>query len=309
MTSPLYPLKFRPIPKDKVWGAEEWKLSGISGDETLVSNGFLAENNINELIEVYLGDIAGERIYEKFGEEFPLLIKYLSIDERLSLQIHPDDETAAERHGSYGKMECWYIIDAKPGAKIYLGLNRELTPQELYDRCNNDTIEECMNVVVPKRGDIIPIVPGTLHSATGGVIVAEIQQASDVTYRIYDWGRERDPETARETHLDLAIDCINYQRVYPSEIIRTNSFQCPYFKMAVIELNSKRARNNTPVHKANSRFISASPLYICITGKATIAWGESSDTISTGEAILVPANLGEFVIDGEATIIEVIPLA
>ena len=301
MTNLLYPIKFRPIPKEKVWGEEIWKLSGISGDETIVSNGFLAENNINELIEVYLGDLAGDKIYEKFGEEFPLLIKYLNIDERLSLQIHPDDETAAERHGSYGKTECWYIIDAKPTAKIYLGLNRELTPRQLYDRCNNDTIEECMNIIIPKRGDIIPIVPGTLHSATGGVIVAEIQQASDVTYRVYDWGREKNPETARETHLDLAIDCINYQRVYPSEIIRKSSYECPYFRVNVIELNS--------TYKANSHFLDASPIYVCISGSATITWSENSEKIETDEPVLIPANLGEFAIIGKGIVLEVVPLA
>jgi len=309
MTTSLYPIKFRPISKEKVWGEEIWKLSGLSGDETLTSNGFLTENSVNELIEVYLGDLIGEKIYEKFGEEFPLLIKYLNIDAKLSLQIHPDDETAMERHGSYGKTECWYIIDAKPTAKIYLGLNRELTSQELFDRCNNDTIEECMNVIIPKRGDIIPIVPGTLHSATGGVVVAEIQQTSDVTYRVYDWGRERDPETARETHLDLAIDCINYQRVYPSGIIRKDCFECPYFRVNVIELNSKRERKSVSTYTANTYHIGASPIYICVSGCATIALRENTDIIGAGEIILIPANYGEFVITGDSILIEVIPLA
>jgi len=302
MTNRLYPIKFSPISREKVWGEEIWKLSGIPGDETIVSNGFLAENNINELIEVYLGDLIGEKVYEKFGEEFPLLIKYLNITERLSLQIHPDDETATERHGCYGKTECWYIIDAKPTAKIYLGLNRELTPQELYDRCSNDTIDECLNVVIPKRGDIISIVPGTLHSATGGIIAAEIQQPSDVTYRIYDWGRERDPETAREMHLDLAIDCINYEKVYPSEIIKRDSLDSPYFKIKVIELGSGKKQ---ATYRANSLFMNASPIYICTSGSAAITWDKNSDKMEAGETVLVPANMGEFNITGNGTILEV----
>ena len=306
MTTRLYPLKFKPISKKRVWGEEIWTLSGISGDETIVSNGFLAKNSINELIEVYLGDLVGEKIYEKFGEELPLLIKHLSIDELLSLQIHPDDETAAERHNSYGKNECWYIIDAKPTAKVYLGLNRQLTPQELYNRCNNDTIEECLNVVIPKRGDIISIAPGTLHSATGGIIVAEIQQPSDVTYRVYDWGREKDPETARETHLDLAIDCINYNRIYPSEIACKDHFESPYFKITVIELSQKSAQNST--YKANSHLLNASPIYVCISGLATIVWNENSDIIEKEAAVLIPANLGEFSITGDGIILEIIPL-
>ena len=301
MENLLYPLKFGPISKNRVWGEEILKLSGLAGDETFVSTGFLAENNINELIEVYLGDLVGEKIYEKYGEEFPVLIKYLNIEDRLSLQIHPDDETAAERHNSYGKTECWYIIDAKPTAKIYLGLNRKLSAQELYDRCNNDTIEECLNVIIPKRGDLIPIVPGALHTATGGILVAEIQQPSDITYRVYDWGRERDPETARETHLDLAIDCINYEKTFPSEIIRRDEFECPYFKVKIIGGNI--------AHKANSLIMNASPIYISVEGTATLKWKDKSETINQGDTILIPANLGEFNIEGKGIILEVIPLS
>ena len=307
MTNQLYPIKFRPIYKEKVWGEEIWKLSGISGDETIVSDGFLAKNNINELVEVYLGDLVGEKIYEKFGEEFPLLVKYLKIDDRLSLQIHPDDETAAERHGCYGKTECWYILDAKSTAKIYLGLNRELTSQELYDRCNNDTIEECMNVVTPKKGDIIPIVPGTLHSATGGLVAVEIQQASDVTYRVYDWGREREVETKREMHLDLAIDCINYNRVYPSEIVRRDCYDSPYFKIKVIGIRPGNA-NSGSVYRGNSLLVSASPLYICTSGSVKISWNGNSDILEEGAVTLIPANFGEYEIKGDGTILEVIPL-
>ena len=308
MTSQLYPIKFLPIYKEKVWGEEIWKLSGISGDETIVSNGFLAENNINELVEIYLGDLVGEQIYEKFGEEFPLLVKYLRIDERLSLQIHPDDETAAERHGCYGKTECWYILDAKPTARIYLGLNRELTPQELYDRCNNDTIEECMNVITPQKGDIIPIVPGTLHSATGGFVAVEIQQASDVTYRVYDWGREREEETKREMHLDLAIDCINYNRVYPSEIIRRDCYDSPYFKIKVMDIKPGDI-NSGSGYRGSTLLMNASPLYICISGSVTISWNGNSDVLEEGIVTLIPANLGEYEIRGNGTILEVIPLA
>ena len=309
MTNRLYPIKFQPIYKEKVWGDEIWKLSGISYDETLVSNGFLIENNINELIEVYLGDLIGEKIYEKFGEEFPLLIKHLTINDRLSLQIHPDDETAAERHECYGKTECWYILDAKPTAKIYLGLNRELSPQELYDRCNNGTIEECMNVIFPQKGDLIPIVPGMLHSATGGVSAIEIQQASDVTYRVYDWERERDTETRREMHMDLAIDCINYNRVYPSELIKRDSYDSPYFKIMVIDIKSSKDKTDpSSSYRGNSHLMSGSPLYICVSGSVKIGWSDGDDTLEEGATALVPANLGEFYITGTGTILEVIPI-
>ncbi|HPS96500.1 MAG TPA: class I mannose-6-phosphate isomerase, partial [Bacteroidales bacterium] len=200
MTS-LYPIKFNPIVKDRVWGSEIWEVSGVDGDLSIASNGFLEENDINEITETYLGEFVGDAIYEKFGNEFPVLIKILNINESLSVQVHPSDEIAIERHDSYGKTECWYILEAKPTAKIFLGLNRDLTPTEFYDMCQKDTISEAMNIIVPKKGDFIFIEPGTLHAATGGITVAEIQQVSDVTYRVYDWGREHNPATAREMHL------------------------------------------------------------------------------------------------------------
>ncbi len=227
----LYPLKFKPILKERVWGGtklnkifpdekntpnlgESWGLSGVQDDISLVSNGFLQGNDINDLIETYLGDLVGDIIYEKYGNEFPVLIKILDIKDSLSLQIHPDDKTAIERHNSYGKTECWYIMEASSDAKIFLGLNKDLTAKEFYDRCMNDSIVKDLNIITPKKGDIIHIPPGTLHAATGGILVAEIQQVSDVTYRVYDWGREHMKETAREMHLDLAIGLHQLQFPY-----------------------------------------------------------------------------------------------
>ena len=131
----LYPLKFKPILKERVWGGEVWQISGLDDDTSLVSNGFLRENTINELIETYLGEFTGDAIYESFGNIFPLLVKILQINDSLSLQLHPSDEISLERHDSYGKTECWYILEAKPDSKIYLGLNRDLTPQEFYEHC------------------------------------------------------------------------------------------------------------------------------------------------------------------------------
>ncbi|NTV19676.1 MAG: mannose-6-phosphate isomerase, partial [Bacteroidales bacterium] len=141
MTS-LYPIKFNPIVKERVWGSEIWEVSGVDGDISIASNGFLEENDINEITETYLGEFVGDAIYEKFGNEFPVLIKILNINESLSVQVHPSDEIAIERHDSYGKTECWYILEAKPTAKIFLGLNRDLTPTEFYDMCQKDTISE-----------------------------------------------------------------------------------------------------------------------------------------------------------------------
>ncbi|MFA6770064.1 MAG: type I phosphomannose isomerase catalytic subunit [Bacteroidales bacterium] len=312
----LYPLRFNPILKERVWGGdkltsslgketigkipigESWELSGVQGDISIVSNGFLKGNNINELVEIYLGDLTGDAIYERYGNEFPILIKILDIRDSLSLQIHPDDSTAIERHNSYGKTECWYILEADPTAKIYLGLNQKLTPQEFYDRCNSNTIEETLNVVTPVKGEIIYIKPGTLHSATGGLLVAEVQQASDVTYRVYDWGREHNPETAREMHLDLAIDCINYNILKPNSLIKKDGIcETPYFKVKKIDIKEKKIML--------SNLFDSFIVYFVIEGETVIKGRDVTETVKKGESILIPAYLGEYTISGKATLLEI----
>ena len=298
----LYPLKFKPILKERVWGGEVWQISGIEGDTSLVSNGFLKDNTINELIETYLGELTGDSIYESFGNIFPILVKILQINDSLSLQLHPSDEISMERHDSYGKTECWYILEAKPTAKVYLGLNKELTPQEFYDHCKNETVEEIMNVITPKKGDFIYIEPGTLHAATGGITVAEIQQVSDVTYRVYDWGREHNPETAREMHLDLAIDCINYNKfeikpplyLREGEIISQNENRVTladglYFKVDLVDLKKREI--------LESDIFESFIIYFSLEGEAIIRGGNGDVSIMRGECAIIPANLGEYTIE------------
>ncbi|MFA6335037.1 MAG: type I phosphomannose isomerase catalytic subunit [Bacteroidales bacterium] len=305
----LYPIKFYPILKERVWGGitlvksynkqttsskpigESWEISGVQGDISLISNGFLKGNDINEIIETYLGEVVGDEIYEKFGNEFPILIKLLDIQDRLSVQVHPDDETALQRHGSYGKTEFWYILDAEPSAKIYIGFNRDTTARELYDKCNDDTVVELLNVVSPKKGDYFFIEPGTIHAATGGILVAEIQQVSDVTYRIYDWGREHNPATAREMHLDLAIDCINYKKFNYSngESGKEELVNCNYFKVNLINIDK--------IKRLDSQDYSSFIIYICAEGGAIISGKESSEKIVKGETMLIPAYMGEYTIE------------
>ncbi|HCT94393.1 MAG: hypothetical protein A2X19_02890 [Bacteroidetes bacterium GWE2_39_28] len=312
----LYPLKFSPILKERVWGGdsiktmpgkeyngdaiigESWELSGVQDDISYISNGFLEGNDINDLIETYLGDLVGDGIYEKYGNEFPLLIKILDIKESLSLQVHPDDEIAIERHQCYGKTECWYILDASPDAKVYLGLNRHLTAQEFYDKCNDETIVDALNVIKPVPGDIIYIKPGTLHAATGGILVAEVQQVSDVTYRVYDWGREHNPKTAREMHIDLAIDCIDYEKLDTSKVIfKGGSAENPYFKIKRIDI--------TDTYRNMSYIFPSFVIYFCAQGDATVMNGISSESIKKGEVILIPAQMGEYSIKGKCTLLEI----
>ena len=241
MEKKLYPLKFIPVASRRPWGGsalvselgkkfvesddhgnetvlgvdvqvgESWELADMGIEDSVVAEGWLAGNTISEIMETYLERIVGENVYNFYGRQFPLLIKFLDINDRLSVQVHPDDEVAAERYDSLGKAEIWYVMDAKPGAKIYCGFTREVSAQEFYDRCKNGTVDEILNVIYPKKGDALYIVPGTVHAADGGLLIAEIQESSDMTFRLYDWGREFDPATARKTHLEEAIDLIDYR--------------------------------------------------------------------------------------------------
>ena len=245
MEKKLYPFKFIPVASRRPWGGsalvqelgkefvecddegnetvlgqdvrigESWELADMGVEDSVVADGWLAGNTISELMETYLERIVGEDVYRYYGRQFPLLVKFLDINDRLSVQVHPDDEVAAERYDSLGKAEVWYIMDARPGAKIYAGFNRDLSAQEFYDRCHNGTVEEVLNVIYPKKGDVLFIAPGVVHAADGGILVAEIQESSDMTFRLYDWGREFDPATARPLHLEEAIDIIDYRAFDP----------------------------------------------------------------------------------------------
>ncbi|MBQ7810927.1 MAG: hypothetical protein IJ394_00055 [Bacteroidales bacterium] len=242
MEKRLYPLKFIPIASRRPWGGnalvtqmgkefvecddegnetrlgadeligESWEIADMGFEDSVVKDGWLAGNTIGELMETYLERIVGEDVYNYYGRQFPLLVKFLDINDRLSVQVHPDDEISAERYDALGKNEIWYVLDAKPGSRIYAGFNRDMTAQELYDRCHDGSVEEVLNVIYPKKGDVLHITPGTVHAAEGGILIAEIQESSDMTFRLYDWGREFNPETARPLHLEEAIDIIDYGR-------------------------------------------------------------------------------------------------
>ena len=203
-----------PVPADELIG-ESWELADMGIEDSVVENGWLAGNTISELMETYLERLVGEKVMNHYGSQFPLLIKFLDINDKLSVQVHPDDAIAAERYDQLGKAEIWYVMDAKPGAKMYCGFTREVSAQEFYDRCHAGTVDEILNVIEPRKGDVIYITPGTVHAADGGLLIAEIQESSDMTFRLYDWGREFNPATARKTHLDEAIDVIDYRAFNP----------------------------------------------------------------------------------------------
>ena len=305
-----------PVPADELIG-ESWEIADMGIEDSVVSEGWLAGNTLSELMETYLEKVVGEEVYNYYGRQFPLLIKFLDIHGKLSVQVHPDDEIAAERYDSLGKAEIWYVMDAEPGAKVYMGFNREVSAQEFYDRCHNGTVEEVLNVIYPKKGDSIYVAPGTVHAAEGGLLIAEIQESSDLTFRLYDWGREFDPATARQTHLEEAIDLINYgkfdESLYKKGPLWEEECSCGHEHhhhhdevaeklVETPQFNVTKINLTDPLHIYTEQFASFI-IYMCVEGEASVQVpveneagqkGMENYVIKAGETILIPAQMQDF---------------
>ncbi len=321
----LYPIKFKPIYKEKIWGGrkmeallnrnklpngnigESWELSAVQGNLSVVSNGFLEGNNIQELIEIYMADLVGEKVYEKYGVEFPLLIKFIDANDDLSIQVHPDDKLAKERHNAYGKTEMWYIVGVEQGASLISGFNKELDKAEYLQHLNAGTLPDIMNRETVKPDDVFFMPPGRVHAIGSGTLLAEIQQTSDITYRMYDWGRVDDQGNPRELHTDLALDAIDYTY---HENYRTNfdakknatveTASCEYFTTNVIHFDQ-------PVEK-DYNYIDSFVILICLEGNLTIRYSQSEALqVEKGETVLVPAELKNIILQPsiESKVLEV----
>jgi len=224
----LYPLKFKPLLKERIWGGdklktilgkqgkcatcgESWEISAVEKNVSVVENGFLKNNNLQEIIEIYMGDLVGDKIFDKFGLEFPLLIKFIDANDDLSIQVHPNDKLAHERHQSNGKTEMWYVMDANKDSALISGFNKQISTEEYVNHLNGKTLKDILNRQPVKQGDVFFIPAGRVHAIGAGILLAEIQQTSDITYRIYDWDRVDANGKHRELHTDLALDAINYK--------------------------------------------------------------------------------------------------
>jgi mannose-6-phosphate isomerase len=319
----LYPLKFEPILKDKIWGGtklqtlfnkqtqseklgESWELSGYEGDESIVTNGFLAGNSLTELVEIYMGELVGDKIYDEFCLSFPLLFKLIDAGENLSIQVHPGDEIAAERHNSNGKTEMWYVIDADPGSELIVGFTKDCTREEYLDALNQGNVEDLLQKVKVQKGDVIFIPAGLVHAIGKGIVVAEIQQNSDITYRIYDYNRKDSNGNERELHTEQALDVINFSAaenpktkytVHLNDI--TGLIECDYFTTNLISLNEPLTRNFGTIDS----FIT----YMCMEGSLIIESGTDKIIVNKGDTILIPASIDEIglIPDNEATLLEV----
>ncbi len=305
--SGLYPLKFKPFYLDKIWGGEKiktilnkdfgeipncgesWEISGYDGYISVVTNGFLAGNNIEELIEVYMGDLVGEKIYDKFGLQFPLLVKFIDAHQDLSIQVHPGNEMAKQRHSAYGKTEMWYVIDADEGSELISGFNREMDKGKYLESLESGTLDSILNYERVKPGDAFFIPAGRVHAIGKGILLTEIQQTSDVTYRIYDFGRKDANGNVRELHTALALDAIDfkYYGKYKTEYsVRPNAsskiISCPYFTTNIIEFDKKIEKEYVELDS----FI----IYICLEGEFSIQYNNGSELVKKGETVLIPAS-------------------
>ncbi len=301
----LTPLLFSPRLKDKIWGGtklktifgkaatsdklgESWELSGYEGDESVVMNGPLAGNDLRELIEVYMGDLVGDKVFEEHGHSFPLLFKLIDANENLSIQVHPGDEVAADRHHSYGKTEMWYVVDADPGAELIIGFKEDCSRDTYLDALDNDTVEELLQHVPVSKGDVFFIPAGLVHAIGKGVVVAEIQQSSDVTYRIYDFKRKDDQGNERELHTDEALDVIDFsasrspKTPYKAELnALTPLITCEYFNTGILRFNTPLERNYSTIDS----FVA----YMCLEGVVEIRWNEEVLKVKAGDTVLIPA--------------------
>lgn len=303
----LYPLKFKPILKEKIWGGqhlkstlnkeipgdkkigESWEISGVENNISEIENGFLAGNKLNELIEVYMGDLIGDRIFDQFAYEFPLLIKFIDANDDLSIQVHPNDELAKERHNSSGKTEMWYVIDAKKNAQLISGFNHEMDKDHYLKHLENNELPQILNYETVQAGDVFYIPSGRVHAIGSGIVLAEIQQTSDITYRIFDWNRKDDQGNERELHTEQALDAIDfnlydsYRTEYKAVQNRTaRILKSKYFETNIVSFDQ-------PVEKEYNQ-LDSFVIYICLEGEFEIIYEEvESIRVKKGETVLIPA--------------------
>ncbi len=314
----LYPLKFKPIFKEKIWGgkkineilnqdysplpncAELWALSGIEDTSSEVSNGFLKDNALNELVEVYLGDLVGDAVYEMYNDEFPLLFKFINSEDYLSVQVHPGDELAVQRHQCFGKTEMWYVLAADEGAELISGFKSKISKDDYLQHLKDNTLKEILNYEKVRPGDVFYVPSGHVHAIGPGILLAEIQQSSDITYRIYDWDRFDQAGMTRELHTELALDAINFdekEQFKTHPVIAKNrpvSIQkSEYFTVNLLDLDRKLEQDFNDIDS----FVA----YMCIDGAFTLAYASGSEKVSKGESLLVPAMIKEFEIIPEDT--------
>lgn len=320
----MYPLKFEPIIKEKIWGGrklqtvlnknlngllnggESWEISAVPGDESRVANGPLIGLSLDQLVKKYPNRLMGQSVVDQFGEKFPLLIKFIDANANLSVQVHPDNALAEKRHNSFGKSEMWYIMQADEGSQIISGFKNELTKDEYCKRVEENRLIETLAHHNVKKGEVYYIPAGRVHAICAGVLLAEIQQTSDITYRIYDYDRKDANGQKRELHTEFALEANDYtvEENYKTDYTTKNNdsshiIDTPYFKTNLISLDQQIEKDYTSLDS----FV----IYVCVEGDVEIGYGEN-ETISLkmGESILIPAELNSITLNSlSAKLLEV----
>lgn len=318
-----YPIAFHPILKQRIWGGEKlvsvfkkessekgigesWEISDVEGDVSVVANGPLQGKSLKALLREFKGDFVGHKNYDLFGDNFPILIKYIDAKTPLSIQVHPNNELAKQRHNSFGKNEMWYIMETDKNAELIIGFNQKVNQEEYMEALNNGDILEILNTEKIAQGDTFYIPTGRVHAIGAGVVLAEIQQTSDVTYRIYDYKRV-DAKTGleRELHTHLALDAIDYtvhdSYKTPYKLKENESSKlvyAPYFKTNIIKLKG--------AIKKDYRTLDSFVIYMCVEGHARIKHNTTTYQLKLGATVLLPASIkGVELISDAAKILEV----
>src|SRR5690554_2671854 len=306
INSNLYPLKFKPILKSIIWGGsdiskfkniepiqegigESWEISGVPGDISIIENGALAGISLKTILSEKREKLVGSEVYHKFGNKFPLLIKFIDAQDDLSIQVHPDDKLAGERHNSFGKTEMWYVVKAAPGAFLYTGFEKQITPEEYEKSIEDNSFTDSLKKHMVKEGDVFFLPAGRVHAIGAGCFIAEIQQTSNITYRIYDYNRKDAQGNSRELHTELAKDAIDfklydtYKTEYRKELNKpVELVTCPYFTTNLLELNEFTKRD----YSQKDSFV----IYMCLEGSLNLVDNKSNTLhIERGESLLIPA--------------------
>lgn len=306
--SSLYPLKFKTIYKDKIWGGqkiktylhknfgllpncgETWEISGVKSDVSIVANGELKGKSLAELLEKYQGELVGKEVYKHFGNTFPLLVKFIDANDDLSIQVHPNDELAKSRHNSFGKTEMWYVVEADPGATLIAGFNKELSEQEYLGKFNSGHLTDILNKEDVKAGDVFFLPAGRVHTIGKGLLIAEIQQTSDITYRIYDFDRVDDKGNKRELHTEEALAAIDFKhypeyktKYYPEKNKTVKLVSSPYFTTNILDFTKSTSKDYTGLDS----FV----IYVCVEGEFIVKYNNEDYQVKIGDCLLLPQNV------------------
>ncbi len=317
----MQPIKFNPLLKSTLWGGnkiipfkhldsnqenvgESWEISGVPNNETIVSDGQFKGQKLNDVVATLKDKLVGTANYKRFGNEFPLLIKFIDARQDLSIQVHPTDEIAKQQGKERGKTEMWYIMDSDADAKLYSGLKMQITPEQYKEMVENDTICDALAQYEVKADDCFFLPAGRIHAIGTGCFLAEIQQTSDVTYRIYDFKRKDKDGNYRQLHTQEASECINYnvEKDYRTEYTPkknegVNLVNCPYFNTAVYDLDEPMTLDYSELDS----FV----ILIGIKGEGTIKDNEGNKTsLKVGETILIPATTQSLKVEGTVKFLE-----